>query len=227
MNFKQKLGYMCIGCLFTIAGYILASLGGGDTTHAQQKEQVIDKIVCRELEVVNKKGKRIIYMGDFVKDGGWMQIYNGEGYPIVTINPDLGSGRVSVRNKKGKTLVDIKDFYPLTGSGGSIELYNKHGLSDVQIVSQGSGGVVSVLQNKDHGKGGVFLSTSPRVFGGGYVAITDNNGNPVVRMYQNREHGIGGVVSILDQNKKSVIEMFVDEMGNGTIQTRKGVWRTH
>ena len=35
MNFKQKLGYMFIGCLFTIAGYILASLGG-ITTHAQQ-----------------------------------------------------------------------------------------------------------------------------------------------------------------------------------------------
>ncbi len=37
MNIKQKLGYMFIGCLFTIAGYILASLGG-DTTHAQQNE---------------------------------------------------------------------------------------------------------------------------------------------------------------------------------------------
>lgn len=37
MNFKQKLVYMFIGCLFTIAGYILASLGG-ETTHAQQFE---------------------------------------------------------------------------------------------------------------------------------------------------------------------------------------------
>ncbi len=35
MNFKQKLVYMFIGCLFTIAGYILASLGG-NATHAQQ-----------------------------------------------------------------------------------------------------------------------------------------------------------------------------------------------
>ena len=28
MNVRQKLGYMLIGCLFTIAGYILALLGG-------------------------------------------------------------------------------------------------------------------------------------------------------------------------------------------------------
>jgi hypothetical protein len=28
MYFKQKLAYMALGCLFTIIGYILASLGG-------------------------------------------------------------------------------------------------------------------------------------------------------------------------------------------------------
>ncbi len=47
MKFKHKLGYIFIGCLFTIAGYILASLGG-ITTHAQQEKQVIDEIVCRK-----------------------------------------------------------------------------------------------------------------------------------------------------------------------------------
>ena len=226
MNAKQKLGYMFVGCLFTIAGYILASLGGG-ATHAQQNEQVIDKIVCRELEVVNEKGQKMIRLGHLFKSG-LVQILNDEGYPIVMISEDFGSGHVSVHNKEGKTLVDIKDFYPLTGSGGSIELYNKHGQSDVQIISQqGSGGFVSVLQNKDHGKGGVFLSTSSKVIGGGYVAITDNDGNSVVRIYQNREHGKGGVVSVLDENTNKVAEMSVDEMGNGRIQTRKGGWKTH
>ncbi len=70
MNFKQKLGYMFIGCLFTIAGYILTSLGGG-ATHAQQDEKVLDKIVCRELQVVNKEGKSV-YMAwwqDRIKRG--------------------------------------------------------------------------------------------------------------------------------------------------------------
>lgn len=41
MKFKQKLGYMLIGSLFTNAGYILASLGGA--SHAQKDEQVLDK----------------------------------------------------------------------------------------------------------------------------------------------------------------------------------------
>ena len=83
MNFKQKLGYMFIGCLFTIAGYILASLGG-DTTHAQQNEQVIDKIVCRELEVVNKEGISVfdIKAGE---GGGVVRVKNSDGISVVNL----------------------------------------------------------------------------------------------------------------------------------------------
>ena len=81
MNSKQKLGYMCIGCLFTIAGYILASLGG-DTTHAQQDEQVLDKIVCRHLEVVNKEGEPV---GVIVED-------EDTGGIVVRVRPAAGVG---------------------------------------------------------------------------------------------------------------------------------------
>ena len=39
MNFKEKFGYMFIGCLFTLIGYFFASLGGSssppNTAHAQ------------------------------------------------------------------------------------------------------------------------------------------------------------------------------------------------
>ena len=71
MKFKQKLAYMLIGCLFTIAGYILASAGyilaspNGGWKHAQK--DVIDKIVCRKLEVVNKEGITVagIYNGGY------------------------------------------------------------------------------------------------------------------------------------------------------------------
>ena len=78
MNFKQKLGYMFIGCLFTITGYILASLGGGDTTHAQKDEQVLDKIVCKRLEVVNEEGTTVaaIFTTEY---GGTIKAYNKTG----------------------------------------------------------------------------------------------------------------------------------------------------
>ena len=42
---------MLIGCLFTMAGYTLSTLT--NTPTQAQDEKVIDKIVCKELEIVN------------------------------------------------------------------------------------------------------------------------------------------------------------------------------
>ena len=84
MKFKQKLGYMLIGCLFTIAGYILASLGG-ITTHAQQDEQVLDEIVCRKLKVVNAAGIGGAWMfAD--KDGGDISVWNAAEKRVAIMN---------------------------------------------------------------------------------------------------------------------------------------------
>ena len=44
MNFKQKFSYMFIGCLFTLAGYFFASLGGSpspsETLHTHNTTQM-------------------------------------------------------------------------------------------------------------------------------------------------------------------------------------------
>ncbi len=130
MNVKQKLGYMCIGCLFTIAGYILVSLGGG-ATQAQKDEQVLDKIVCRKLKVVNKEGKEVAFISG-TEDGFGMIVVNnaagkegarivatekggGIGFsnaaenPVVTIGTFVadGSGFIVVHNASEKAVVGI------------------------------------------------------------------------------------------------------------------------
>ena len=93
MNFKHKLGYMFIGCLFTIAGYILASLGG-ITTHAQKDEQVIDKIVCKRLEVVNEEGTTAAFIVA-TEDGGGIGIVNSAGKRSVGIRATKeGNGEI-------------------------------------------------------------------------------------------------------------------------------------
>lgn len=104
MNVKQKLGYMLIGCLFTIVGYILASLGGG--AHTQQIEQVLDKIVCRELQVVNKEGNPVA--GILVTEDGGAEIV---------------CRQIKVISRFGKTMAIIKE----STVGGWMTLHNAHG----------------------------------------------------------------------------------------------------
>ena len=73
MYFKQKLAYMALGCLFTIIGYILASLSGNpvDAQGDKSSPTVIDEIVCRSLRVVNADGKTIVSI-DTDSNGGYM-----------------------------------------------------------------------------------------------------------------------------------------------------------
>ena len=91
MNFKQKLVYMLIGCLFTLAGYFFASLGGSalQTTHAQQNEkEVIDEIVCKQIKVVDSFGTTMaVIRGSQV--GGWMTLHNRQGEVITLMRPGM------------------------------------------------------------------------------------------------------------------------------------------
>ena len=175
MNFKHKLGYMFIGCLFTIAGYILASLGGG-ATHAQQEKQVIDEIVCRHLKVVNKQGKTVAHIKEHQLGGGEIRLYTTKGEDVVFITSSLGLGTVSVSAEE-KT-----------------------------------------------GKGSVAMSAGPT---GASLWLTNSFGETVVSMIADDLLGGTGRLSVSDPNGSIVAQMRAEKMGNGIIQTRKGVWRTH
>lgn len=43
MNMKQKLTYMLIGCLFTLAGFVMSSLFNTPTQAQNEKKAVFDK----------------------------------------------------------------------------------------------------------------------------------------------------------------------------------------
>ena len=134
MNFKQKLGYMCIGCLFTITGYIIASPNGG-TTRAQQNEQVIDKIVCRELEVVNALGKRVVGIDADVDGNGVIEVRNAAGNEVVGITNVDGNGAIKVCNALEKRAVDIF----VNENGGVLIVYNAAGDAVAGIIVNKAG----------------------------------------------------------------------------------------
>ncbi len=103
MNFKQKFGHMFIGCLFTLTGYFFASLGGSpspqDTAHAQQNEEVIEKLVCKEIVIVDKHGTMAAKITDSLTDGN-IQIYNKDRKKVVELGTNImESGYIYSKNK--------------------------------------------------------------------------------------------------------------------------------
>ena len=130
MNLKQKLTYMLIGCLFTMAGFVLSSLFN-TPTHVQaqdEKKAVFDKIVCKELVIVNDEGKTMATLGTDVI-GGYLSIRNDKEKVVAELRAGWGvrdGGVLSIRNAAEKKLVVIgsEEGRP---NDGLINIYNHRG----------------------------------------------------------------------------------------------------
>ena len=133
MNFKQKLVYMLIGSLFTLAGYFLATLANNQPTdaHAQDSTtKVFDKIVCKELDVVNKDGYSVVSIGIDVGGEGSIDICNKDGELSMGLT-GLGGGIMSLYNREDLSVL-------LDGESGGLYLYHIDGKRSVSLVGHDS-----------------------------------------------------------------------------------------
>ena len=198
MNFKQKLVYMLIGCLFTLAGYFLASLGGTvsqtNKVHAQQNaEQVIDKIVCRELTVVDENGTPIASLKpnkDPFFPGGSLRFYNFEGQETVRLDSSIsGSGSLRFYNLKGQETIR------LNSSPATLSLNDSEGKSAVFLAATGGdvGGFLSLYGERkffgEKKKGGVLLNAYELVItdGGKHTVRLSGDLNGTLSLYDGEE----------------------------------------
>ena len=165
MNFKQKLGYMFIGCLFTIAGYILASLGGM-TTHAQKDEQVLDEIICRKLRIVDGMGKTAADIDPF-----GINFYDIFGKRSASINGRIIRG-MAFYNKTGKIVASIG----ASEDGGYIVFSNAAGERVVNIRSYENGGGIRV--NNAAEKNLVVIGVDEG--GSGFIGLNNTAGKDLV-----------------------------------------------
>ena len=141
MKFKQKLGYMLIGCLFTIVGYVLALLIGS-AIHAQKDEQVIDKIVCKRLEVVNEEGTTAALIGVDARGDGAIEVRNAAGKVVAHITATEEGGGIYVFNEAEIGL-------PVAGIGvsadgtGTMGVANSRGrrVASLGATKEGSGNI--------------------------------------------------------------------------------------
>ncbi len=122
MNRKEKIGYMFIGCLFTIVGYILASPGGMTTNAQDEKKISVDQIVCKDLLVVGKQGKIGVSIGTHENGSGIIEVYNESRKTAAQIHVDPeDGGLIMVYDNAGKASARIR----ASEDGGGIEVYNK------------------------------------------------------------------------------------------------------
>lgn len=158
MNIKQKLTYMLIGCLFTLAGFIVSSLFNTPThVQAQDEKKVVhDRIVCKQLEIVNSEGITMIELTSFLSMGGGGHIvtYNRAGNRLVSIEATVnGDGHIDTNNRAGKRLVSIG---AAVNGDGTMTTYNA-GNKLVSIGATGKGGDGHIATYNQAGKELVYI----------------------------------------------------------------------
>ena len=87
MDYKQKLGYMALGAGILALGIIIGQWGTPDIE--AQSSGVFDKIICREIEVVDQDGKKAIVLQGNEKVNT-VVVYGSNGNKAV----ELGSNKV-------------------------------------------------------------------------------------------------------------------------------------
>ena len=175
MHFKQKLTYTALGCLFTIIGYILASLGGNVDVQAQGDKSdpvIFDRILaheitCRRLAVLNSEGKTVVA----IRDSGAILIQHPNGEAAVFINAGSYGGNISIHYANGKrnaVFMGIDD----SGKEGVIQILTENQKGMIQL----SGDDMAIFN-----KGGeTVLQAGVNNMGGGMFITNDKNG------YRNR-----------------------------------------
>jgi hypothetical protein len=103
MQLKQKLVYMAVGSLFTLLGFMLASIVGDVTAQTKKASVEFDTVTCQSLRIVDASGQ-IRAQIDATSEGGRVGIFNKKGKVSAQMSVLNNMGTVFVSDENGKVM---------------------------------------------------------------------------------------------------------------------------
>lgn len=190
---------MAIGCLFTLAGYFLATLGvGGFTSHnasAQADDDgVVDEIVCKVLKIVDDNNEIIAAVGDFGALGSALVFRNSAGKSITALGVDENDhGFLAIRQKEGNTFA--AKLHETEDGEGMLAVSNKAGVPVAALGVFDNDGGILFISNK---AGEPIASIQASQDGDGGILIYNNVREPVIKLGTTSD---GGRLQIIHKGK--------------------------
>lgn len=219
---------MCVGAFIAFAAYLLGNVNNSINAQPQAQLPVIDKIVVRQLEVVDANGNTIAVLGKRDLPLGMadiLRVYDGTGKSIILLAQGPDGGMVHVFDKEGKNSsaslgisanAGIVQAIDEAGSksilhGGAVVVQSKQGKNGVLLNTDVNGGNVLVASKND--KSGVVLDISAD---GGYVNVANKNGKIGTVLSTDKN---GGRMDILNNGGQNVLQIGVTHIGGGAVNT--------
>ena len=167
---SDKLMYMCVGAIIAFTAYMLGNLNESTNAQPQSQLPVIDKIVVRQLEIVDAQGNVIAIMGKrdlAVGMADILRVYDRTGKSVIALGQNANGGLVAVFGKEGKSRASLG----IDTDGGVVDVFGKEG-GQALLLTDKNGGTIATF-NKDNRN---VLQIGVTHTGGGVINTKDKFG---------------------------------------------------
>ena len=164
----ERCMYMGIGAFIALISWTLAEIHNAPVNAQDAGPLVVDKIVCRELQVVDAKGNNKVILSTAL-GGGTVVVWDEEGKGAGILNTNNEGGVLSVYGKdKGMVQLSINEY------GGIVNVSSKDKNKGGVILGTDLYGGAVVIYNSNAQQVGEF---SVHTGGGGWIKTKDRLGN--------------------------------------------------
>ena len=216
----------CIGAMLTMAVGLFSPMGA--RAHSQPSDAVFGKIQCKEIEVVDSRGRTSCWIGTDISGGRILVNYTEQEKRSVSISATQFGGNVTARNRGGTVRLTTNEH------GGEFYLSNSSGQRAASISIDEHGSSFRLTDNAFPFNGQILLSTKE---GTPFVAVSGPKGEHAemtidehggrVEVSGKGEFWLEGMslsendpfVPVPDKDKKVAAMMRVNKEGNGTFSS--------
>ena len=196
MNYKQKLGYIALGAGIMLAGITIGQFLTPDIE--AQNNGVFDKIICRELEVVDAKGdKAIVLTSEEFRGKGiegedyeiWenkMVFYKRQGKEAVKLVVEKSGSEILLNDRKGNRGIWLRSGQNFVSDNNKIVLYEPDKAGANAYEHQGARLQCSGDSFIEDVKG--FSSLSLNSSDNSMIALKSNDAENSIRIESDEEH---------------------------------------
>ena len=187
---------MLIGSLFTIAGYLIASLANNEPQNAHALENVVfDKVVCAGLVVVDEKGKPVIELNTGnLFGGGQITVRNSDGKDGLILEAFVGGMINAYDCLKGQRRVGIWGKSAV-GDAGMVAVYGNNQKNPVAVIRKsivGGGGVITIANEENK----IAATMGVDVGGTGFASVHAKDGKGLVTISSKEGFPNDGLINV-------------------------------
>lgn len=220
----EKLGYILLGAIIALGGYFLGSMNNNE----ESESSILDKVVCRRLEIVDLQDKTVAVLGKEAEDStkgplstSVFRVYNTGAEEIISLGESLEAGSMVLATEGGKTVVHLGE----AKGAGWISTHGSNGKMATLLTTINGAGLVTVMDTHSdrlakYGYSSAILSGKDKTVRaalidddeGGSIFLKNRYGKTVIYLGATNS---GGYITLKDSSSETRVGLSSHDFDGG------------